>query len=75
MTEHDAGLTVRTMAPPGASQDLFLRVLQPVLEQRFGRRMLVDNLPGDDGVRAALAAEPQGFAALRTSVPAADLRT
>lgn len=60
MPSEDLDLTVRTMAPPGASQDLFLRVLQPIFERRFGRRMHIDNLPGQDGVRAAreAAADP-----------------
>ena len=58
MPDEGLDLTVRTMAPPGASQDLFLRVLQPIFQQRFGTRMLVDNLPGEDGVRATLRPGP-----------------
>jgi tripartite-type tricarboxylate transporter receptor subunit TctC len=46
-------LTARTMAPQGASQDLFLRALQPILAQRFGTRLIIDNASGQDGVRAA----------------------
>ena len=47
-------LTARTMAPLGASQDLFLRALQPVLAERFGVALEIDNASGQDGVVAAL---------------------
>lgn len=70
MTLAELDLTVRTMAPPGASQDLFLRALQPILLQRFGRRMIIDNLAGEDGLRAARAAKadpPDGRHLLVTS--------
>lgn len=66
----DQEITARTMAPPGASQDLFLRALQPVFAERFGTRLTVDNLPGGDGVRAAQAARddpPDGRHLLVTS--------
>ena len=46
-------LTARTMAPVGASQDLFLRALQPILAERFGVALEVDNASGQDGVVAA----------------------
>ena len=46
-------LTARTMAPLGASQDLFLRVLEPIFTQRFGTRLAVDNASGQDGIVAA----------------------
>lgn len=46
-------LTARTMAPLGASQDLFLRALQPILAERFGVALDVDNASGQDGVVAA----------------------
>ena len=46
-------LTARTMAPLGASQDLFLRALQPILAERFGVALEVDNASGQDGVVAA----------------------
>ena len=50
-------ITARTMAPPGASQDLFLRALQPVLAERFGTTLTVDNAAGQDGIVAALRAK------------------
>lgn len=40
-------MTARTMAPPGASQDLFLRALQPVFAARFRTRLIVDNVPAE----------------------------
>lgn len=46
-------LIARTMAPPGASQDLFLRALQPILAERFGLALEIDNASGQDGVVAA----------------------
>jgi len=46
-------LTARTMAPLGASQDLFLRALQPILAERFGVALEIDNASGQDGVVAA----------------------
>jgi tripartite-type tricarboxylate transporter receptor subunit TctC len=46
-------LTARTMAPLGASQDLFLRALQPVLAERFGVSLEIDNASGQDGAVAA----------------------
>jgi tripartite-type tricarboxylate transporter receptor subunit TctC len=42
-----------TMAPEGASQDLVLRALQPILAARFGRRLRIENATGEDGMRAA----------------------
>lgn len=48
------GLTIRTMAPPGASQDLFLRALQLVMQQRFRTAITIDNAAGQDGINAAL---------------------
>jgi tripartite-type tricarboxylate transporter receptor subunit TctC len=41
------------MAPQGASQDLMLRALQPILAARFGRCLVIDNATGEDGMRAA----------------------
>jgi tripartite-type tricarboxylate transporter receptor subunit TctC len=46
-------LTARTMAPLGASQDLFLRALQPILAERFGVNLAINNASGQDGVVAA----------------------
>lgn len=66
----DQEISARTMAPPGASQDLFLRALQPVFIARFGTRLVIDNVPGGDGVRAAQAARndpPDGRHLLVTS--------
>jgi tripartite-type tricarboxylate transporter receptor subunit TctC len=66
----DREITARTMAPRGASQDLFLRALQPVFAARFRTRLIVDNVPGEDGVRAAQAARndpPDGRHLLVTS--------
>jgi tripartite-type tricarboxylate transporter receptor subunit TctC len=66
----DREITARTMAPSGASQDLFLRALQPVFAARFRTRLIVDNVPGEDGVRAAQAARndpPDGRHLLVTS--------
>ena len=69
--EHfERDLTVRTMAPPGASQDLFLRVLQSVFQERFRTRLIVDNAAGQDGIVAALRAKadpPDGRHLLVTS--------
>lgn len=48
-----AALVACTMAPEGASQDLVLRALQPILAARFGRRLLIENVTGEDGMRAA----------------------
>ena len=67
-SEHE--LIVRTMAPVGASQDLFLRILQPVFAERFGTQLVVQNVPGGDGVLAAQAARvdpPDGRHLLVTS--------
>jgi tripartite-type tricarboxylate transporter receptor subunit TctC len=50
-------LTARTMAPLGASQDLFLRALQPILAERFGMTIEIDNASGQDGVVAARQAK------------------
>lgn len=47
-------LTIRTMAPMGASQDLFLRALQPIMRQRFRTAITIDNAAGRDGINAAL---------------------
>src|SRR5215203_4689323 len=66
----DREITARTMAPRGASQDLFLRALQPVFAARFRTRIIVDNVPGGDGLRAAQAAKndpPDGRHLLVTS--------
>jgi tripartite-type tricarboxylate transporter receptor subunit TctC len=52
----DQPMVMRTMAPPGASQDLLLRALQPIYEARFGAPIDVVNSPGRDGVAAALLA-------------------
>jgi tripartite-type tricarboxylate transporter receptor subunit TctC len=63
-------LTVRTMAPPGASQDLFLRVLQSVFQERFRTQLVIDNAAGRDGIVAALRAKadpPDGRHLLVTS--------
>ena len=54
MNAEIGALVMRTMAPPGASQDLLLRVLQGVYAARFGRPIAVVNAPGRDGVAAAL---------------------
>lgn len=53
VASHGADLFACTMAPKGASQDLVLRALQPILAARFGRRLAIDNATGEDGMRAA----------------------
>jgi tripartite-type tricarboxylate transporter receptor subunit TctC len=67
----DRELIARTMAPPGASQDLFLRALEPIFTERFaGTRLVVANAPGEDGVVAARRAKtdpPDGCHILVTS--------
>jgi tripartite-type tricarboxylate transporter receptor subunit TctC len=63
-------LTVRTMAPQGASQDLFLRALEPIFHERFKTRLIIDNASGQDGIRAARLAKddpPDGRHLLVTS--------
>jgi tripartite-type tricarboxylate transporter receptor subunit TctC len=58
------------MAPPGASQDLFLRTLRSVFRERFGTRLVIDNAAGRDGIVAALRAKadpPDGRHLLVTS--------
>jgi tripartite-type tricarboxylate transporter receptor subunit TctC len=57
MSDDHRELTARTMAPLGASQDLFLRALQPILLERFGMRLVIDNASGQDGIRAARLAK------------------
>lgn len=49
----NAAVTVRTMAPLGASQDLLLRMFATMLKDRFGTIVVVENKPGRDGVVAA----------------------
>lgn len=46
-------LTIRTMAPAGASQDLLARLLSSILRARFGCDAAVENAPGQDGQVAA----------------------
>jgi tripartite-type tricarboxylate transporter receptor subunit TctC len=63
-------IIARTMATPGASQDLFLRALQPIFADRFGTRLTVDNASGQDGVVAARRVKddpPDGWHVLVTS--------
>lgn len=65
-----SALTIRTMAPLGASQDLFVRALAPLLADRFGISTTIDNAAGQDGVRAARLAKadpPDGRHLLVTS--------
>lgn len=45
-------LVIRTMAPRGATQDLLLVEMVPILA-RQGLRLEIDNAAGDDGIRAA----------------------
>jgi tripartite-type tricarboxylate transporter receptor subunit TctC len=65
-------ITARTMAPLGASQDLFLRALQPVLAERFGLGLTVDNASGQDGIVAArrVRADPPDGRHLLVTTPA-----
>jgi tripartite-type tricarboxylate transporter receptor subunit TctC len=65
-------LTARTMAPLGASQDLFLRALQPILAERFGVALEVDNASGQDGVVAArrVKADPPDGGHVLVTTPA-----
>ena len=65
-------LTARTMAPLGASQDLFLRALQPILAERFGIALEIDNASGQDGVVAArrVKADPPDGCHVLVTTPA-----
>lgn len=48
------------MAPPGATQDLLLVAMVPVMRELAGIDLAIDNANGEDGVRAArlVAADP-----------------
>lgn len=48
----ESSLIIRTMAPKGATQDLLLVEMVPVLA-RQGVRLEIDNAAGEDGIRAA----------------------
>ena len=47
-----AGATIRFVVPypPGGSNDIIARLVQPLLQQRLGATVIVDNRPGASGV-------------------------
>jgi tripartite-type tricarboxylate transporter receptor subunit TctC len=49
-------ITIRTMAPKGATQDQLLVQMQEIFRDRLGAELAVVNSPGRDGIDAALLA-------------------
>ena len=45
-SQADAALRLVVTFPPGGSTDITARILQPVLSQRLGRSVVIDNKPG-----------------------------
>src|SRR5262249_40071826 len=47
-----SGATIRFVVPypPGGSNDVIARLVQPLLQQRLGATVIVDNRPGASGV-------------------------
>jgi tripartite-type tricarboxylate transporter receptor subunit TctC len=63
-------ITIRTMAPKGATQDQLLLHLRGILEARFGTALAIVNSAGRDGIDAAALALkdlPDGLHFLMTS--------